>query len=64
MENKNSPLIKVEGLEKHFGNSIKALDGIDIEIYPGEVTVCYRSFRQRKVHFFTLPQPFGRTDKG
>jgi ABC-type polar amino acid transport system ATPase subunit len=31
-------LIKVEGLEKHFGQ-LKALDGIDTEIYKGDVTV-------------------------
>ena len=39
MVNNHTPLIKVERLEKYFSNSIKALDGIDIEIYPGDVTV-------------------------
>ncbi len=31
-------LIRVEGLKKHFG-SLKALDGIDLELRKGEVTV-------------------------
>jgi len=33
-------LIRAEGLEKHFkGGEIKALDGIDAEVYKGEVVV-------------------------
>ncbi len=32
-------LIKVENLEKHFKNGIKALDGINTEIHKGEVVV-------------------------
>lgn len=32
-------LIKAEGIKKYFGESIKALDGIDIEIRKGDVTV-------------------------
>jgi polar amino acid transport system ATP-binding protein len=38
--NGNSVIIKTEGLKKHYnGDSIKALDGIDLEIYRGEVVV-------------------------
>ncbi len=32
-------LIKAEGVQKHFSESIKALDGIDLEIKKGDVTV-------------------------
>ena len=32
-------LIRVEGLEKHFGTSIHALNGVDAEIHRGEVVV-------------------------
>ena len=32
-------LIRVEGLEKHFGKSIHALNGVDAEIHRGEVVV-------------------------
>jgi polar amino acid transport system ATP-binding protein len=38
--NGNSVIIKTEGLKKHYnGDSIQALDGIDLEIYRGEVVV-------------------------
>ena len=32
-------IIRVEGLEKHYGNKIHALDGVDAEIKRGEVVV-------------------------
>ena len=32
-------IIRVEGLEKHFGSKIRALDGVDAEISRGEVVV-------------------------
>ncbi|MBE6948241.1 MAG: amino acid ABC transporter ATP-binding protein [Ruminococcaceae bacterium] len=32
-------LIKAEGIKKYFGKSIKALDGVDLDIKKGEVTV-------------------------
>ncbi|MBR1821554.1 MAG: amino acid ABC transporter ATP-binding protein [Clostridia bacterium] len=35
----NDVLIRVEGLEKHFGESIHALNGVDTEIKKGEVVV-------------------------
>jgi ABC-type polar amino acid transport system ATPase subunit len=38
MNTKNAPLIEVKGLVKRFGN-IVALDGIDADIYKGEVVV-------------------------
>jgi putative phosphonate transport system ATP-binding protein len=31
------PLVKVNDLAKHFGSHIKAVDGLDLEVYPGEV---------------------------
>ena len=37
MENNREPLIQVKGLQKHFTEEIKALDGIDLEIYQGDV---------------------------
>jgi polar amino acid transport system ATP-binding protein len=36
---KDNVLIKAEGVKKYFGESIKALDGIDMEIKKGDVTV-------------------------
>lgn len=36
---KDSMLIKAEGVKKYYGDSIKALDGIDLEIKKGDVTV-------------------------
>lgn len=36
---KDNMLIKAEGVKKYFGDSIKALNGIDMEIKKGDVTV-------------------------
>jgi polar amino acid transport system ATP-binding protein len=36
---KDNVLIRAEGVKKYFGESIKALDGIDMEIKKGDVTV-------------------------
>jgi len=37
---KDDVMIKVRGLKKYYNNGdVKALDGIDIDIYPGEVVV-------------------------
>lgn len=36
---KDNVLIKAEGVKKYYGDSIKALDGIDMEIKKGDVTV-------------------------
>jgi len=36
---KDSVLIKAEGVKKYYGDSIKALNGIDLEIKKGDVTV-------------------------
>lgn len=36
---KDNVLIKSEGVKKYYGDSIKALDGIDMEIKKGDVTV-------------------------
>ena len=32
-------LIRVEGLEKHFGKDIHALNGVSVDIHRGEVVV-------------------------
>ena len=36
---KDNVLIKAEGVKKYYGDSIKALDGIDMDIKKGDVTV-------------------------
>jgi branched-chain amino acid transport system permease protein len=36
VENRLQPLLEVKGLAKHF-TGVKALDGVDVHVYPGEI---------------------------
>ena len=52
------PIIHIEGLHKHFGETA-ALNGVSLDVFPGEVSPHHRSFRLRKVHPAPLHQPAG-----
>ena len=66
MEEKRQPVIQVKNLYKIFrvgDEKVRALNGVDLTIYKGEVLCHRRYIRFRKIHYAEYAGGVGKTDQ-
>ncbi len=59
----DGPVIRIEGLKKSFGDDV-VLDGVDLEIWPGEITVIVGASGSGKTVLMKLVNGLLRPDEG